>query len=63
MPIRKATWLYFRGIESTEIRIPFRLHARGADKRKWQQQSRHQASSTALPFAEWLVALARKVKL
>ena len=61
--MRKATWLYFRGIPQKEIVIPFRLHPRGGDRRAEQAMSKRQRSATLPAFAEWLVDLARKVTL
>lgn len=58
-PMKKATWLYFCGIDRDKVEIPFRLHPPGNDRRREQVMSKRQRSETIPAFAEWLVALAR----
>ena len=60
--MKKGTWLYFRGIDCTQIEIPFRLHV-GNDHRREQVMSHRQRAETLPRFAEWLVALARDAVL
>ncbi len=69
MPVKKGTWLYFRGINQFAIDIPFCLHAKGADK-KWYRnpfgghaERTRQSSHTVPAFAQWLVALARTARI
>ena len=59
-PLRKATWLCFSGISKNLVNMPFRLHARGNDRRREQCMSKNQRSQTMPAFAVWLVELARK---
>ena len=59
-PCKKATWLYFAGIEPDEVTPPLSLHNKGRDRRAVQLMSHGQRSATTPAFAEWLVALARK---
>lgn len=58
--VRKATWLYFRGISAADVDVPLRLHPAGGDRRAVQLMSHAQRSATVPAFAEWLVAHARK---
>jgi hypothetical protein len=60
-PQKKATWLYFSKISPLEVLYPLRLHPQGGDKRTWQVMSKNMRSRTILPFAEWLIATARRV--
>ena len=69
-PVRKATWLYFRGIPMTAIEIPFRLW-NPAPREMWHwynqgkgsgQCNTHTRSMTVPSLAEWLVNLARKTE-
>ena len=66
-PVKKGTWLYFRGVPMTEIEIPFRLWNPPAGQ-QWYWYNRgkgsgsanaHIRSMTVPVFAEGLVALAR----
>jgi len=59
-PCQKATILYFRGIPMKAIEIPFCLYA---PTRQIQNMSHAQRGATILPFAKWLVALARKARV
>lgn len=56
----KNTWLCFSKIDPASISIPFRLHSRYGDRRRWQVMSKHQRSATNSSFAEWLIDVARK---
>ena len=58
-PMRKATWLMFSRIPLDSIYFPFRLHARGADRRRQQVMSKRQRAATCPSFAAWLVDMAR----
>lgn len=58
-PLRKGTWLLFSKIDKDKIHFPFRLHNRGADRRRQQLMSHQQRSETTLQFATWLLELAR----
>lgn len=60
-PVRKATWLCFSRIDPNSVNTPFRLHAKGADRRREQLMSCNQRSRTVPAFAEWLVNTARLV--
>ena len=62
-PMKKATWLCFKGINYDELQIPYRLHDKGADRRRQQLMSKHQRAATVPAFAEWLVAAARTVEI
>ncbi len=62
-PMKKATWLCFKGINFDSIQLPFRLHDRGADRRRQQLMSKTQRAETVPAMAEWLVAAARRVGL
>ena len=57
---RKRTWLCFVGCEP--LAIPYRLRAKGRDKRLWQTMPRSLRSATCPAFAEWLVSTARLVQ-
>ena len=63
---RKATWLYFRGIQLETIQIPFTLLRHKQGGRKWFDSvpghSNGRRSETTPAFAEWLVAIARSSK-
>jgi len=59
-PLKKATWLYFRGIDHSIVVPPLKLHPRGGDRRREQAMSKNERSATHPAFAEWLVDLARK---
>jgi len=58
----KRTWLLFVGIAPSEVQFPFQLHAKGADKRRFQLMSQTERSRTVPFLAKWLVANARKTK-
>lgn len=73
-PIKKGTWLYFRGISQFNIEIPFCLHQSQSDakvyeamsgsdsRREWGAVVRHSSterSRTVPALAQWLVDLAR----
>ncbi len=67
-PVKKGTWLYFRGIREDEIVIPFRLwNPLPGQQRYWYNRGKgsgsanaHIRSATVPALAEWLVDLARK---
>ena len=60
-PMKKATWLMFARISRERIQFPFRLHARGRDRRRQQVMSKNQRAATNRTMAEWLVDAARCV--
>ena len=61
-PTMKRTWLTISGVRAIDLpEIPFRLHARGRDKKLFKSMSHSQRSATPRAFAEWLVAVARLV--
>lgn len=60
-PVRKATWLFFAGIDPSEVTPPLKLHPKGRDRRAVQLMSHNQRSATHPAFAEWLVEHARRV--
>jgi hypothetical protein len=60
-PQKKATWLYFSGLWRHEVDYPLILTANGGNKHQWQVMSGVQKSATTPLFAQWLVAMARKV--
>lgn len=62
-PLKKSTWLYFRGIDPAEVDCPLKLHPRGTDRRREQVMSKNQRSETQLAFAVWLIQHARKSQL
>lgn len=62
-PMRKATWLYFRGIPPPLVRTPLRLHPAGGDRAAEKRMSDAQRSATTPAFAEWLVELARRSRV
>lgn len=57
----KATWLWFNGIDPTDLpSMPFRLKPDGGDRRIWQlMSSRNEREKTPKPMAEWLLSVAR----
>jgi hypothetical protein len=59
-PMKKGTWLYFSGVDPSEVDCPLKLHPKGGDRRREQVMSKTERSHTTPAFAEWLVALARK---
>ena len=61
-PMRKATWLYFCGVNPQYVQPPLILHPGNGDRRAEQVMSHRQRSETIRPFAEWLVAIARHAK-
>lgn len=69
-PVKKATWLYFRGIPMTAIEIPFVLWNPGPrEMSHWYNDGKgsgrsntHTRSMTVPSLAEWLVNLARKTE-
>jgi hypothetical protein len=66
-PVRKQTWLYFRGINQSAIEIPFRLwNPLPGSQWYWYNRGNgsgsanaHIRSMTVPALAEWLVDLAR----
>jgi hypothetical protein len=58
-PLKKATWLYFSGIDPASVHVPLKLHAKGSDRRREQVMSKNQRAATCHAFAEWLVSHAR----
>ena len=68
LPMRKATWLYFVGIDPAKIEIQYRLQTnRGPAKlrggRKLYSALRCHIHKTTPAFAGWLVNLARQATL
>lgn len=59
-PQKKATWLYFSGIQISDVSCPLRLTRPAESRRAEQCMSRRQRSATSLPLATWLVNIARK---
>jgi len=57
--MKKATWLAFCGIDPDQIETPFRLHARGSDRARFQRMSKNQRAATCEEFAKWLIAASR----
>ena len=55
---RKATWLFFSGIERMAINLPIMHRARYGDRKQASLRHCHLAK-TCPAFAEWLIALAR----
>ena len=62
-PMRKATWLYFSGVDPNDVKAPLLLSAQLFDRRREQVMSKRQRSATPIAFAEWLVAIARTSKV
>ena len=58
---QKRTWLYLQNISPLDVKLPFKLHARGYDKRAWQLSNPTARSKTTPAFARWLVETARMV--
>jgi len=58
-PTKKSTWLAFCGIDPATVEVPFRLHPKGHDKKRYEHLSHIQRSATTREFAEWLVGVAR----
>jgi hypothetical protein len=58
-PMKKATWLFFCGVNFDDLQIPYRLHDQGADRRRQQLMSKTQRAATCEPLARWLVHYAR----
>ena len=61
-PLRKKTWLLLSQLPKEIVELPFRLHCPGNDRRRQQVMSKAQRSGTPPEFAEWAVALARRVE-
>jgi len=64
-PMRKATWLCFSRVDLSGVVVPYRLHdsrSGEGDRRREQRMSKHQRAATCLPFATWLVSIARDVR-
>lgn len=61
----KATWLWFFGMLPCDLPdMPFRLKAKGGDRRIWQlMSSRNERERTPKEFAEWLINCAKRVNL
>jgi hypothetical protein len=57
-PMKKETWLCFFGIPRDLVTYPFKLHARGSDRRTEQLMSHARRSATTRAFAEWLIEVA-----
>jgi hypothetical protein len=65
-PMRKATWLCVAGVDMRTVEFPHCDHDSRAglgDRRRQQVMSHNQRAATCLPFARWLVDLARRVRM
>lgn len=61
-PMKKATWLFFSGVEKKDVVLPIRLHPQGGDRRAEQVMSHAKRSETIKEFGIWLVNIVQRVK-
>ena len=58
-PMKKTTWLCFSKIDFDAVTLPFRLHDKGNDRRRWKLMSKNQRAATTYEFARWLIDTAK----